>query len=412
MRSIIGMAFRNIFRQKRRTFLLGISIVLGTFVLILGLSFVDGIQKQLFENMLVQQTGHFVVHHESHPVDSSPMAKPDTDLDHALSDDAALEKEIAGMPGIERVIKQTTFAGSLANESGVSAVTVIGQSGMNGEPLADIVNATAASSDPKSEGLYLPKSLSEELDLSVGDEVTLFVRNDAGEMRQELFAVKGVFDSVAPWLSSNAYISLERAQQMLGSEGKSMEWLVYGEKSADLAALEAALDSKTAAKSGWQVATAEEAGGFYAGATLGFKALLIVNLSLIFIVVAMGMTNLMLMASLERTKEIGTLLALGTPRAKVAWLLILEALIIALLATAVSAVLGVATVSWLGSVGIDLQVEAMKYSIGGTKVYPVLSVTNLLLTLGVVTVVIFLAALYPAVKACRWSPIRALRGQY
>jgi ABC-type lipoprotein release transport system permease subunit len=409
MNSILHMALRNLFRQKRRTFILGLSIALSTAVLLFGLSFVEGVQKQLFENLLVRQTGHFVLHHPDYQPDASPLTKPSNDYTKAMHDDPALEEQLLQIQDVRQAVKRLTAAGSLFAKNGVSQATVTGLQLLKPEPLSHFLEAdTKQSAEPK-DAIYLAKPLRDELGVAAGDTVTLVTRNQKGETVRVPFQVAGSFEPSAPWLTSQAYISLSAAQSALAADGKSMEWLVYMEKGANLTAAEQDLTALAESKT-LRLSTAEEVGGFYAGAMLGFKALFLVNLSLIFIVVAMGMTNMMLMSSLERMREIGTLLALGTPRLRVAALIVLEAVLLASLAGGVALLISFIGISALGSVGIDLKAEALTYTIGGSKVYPVLTVLNTVITLWAVLITIFLAALYPAAKACRWSPVRALRG--
>jgi putative ABC transport system permease protein len=409
MRALFQMAFRNVFRQKRRSVLLGLSIGLGAMVLLLGLAFVESFQKQLFENLLVQQAGNFVIHQREHKVDISPLAKPSADFSTALTDDV-LERDVAAIPGIRQVRKQLVFTGALVHADGTTQVNVIGLSGLKGESLAELTGASGGTG--VTEGIFLPEGMSDEIGQKPGSELALFARKADGQTTKVPLTVQGLFAAKAPWLTNRVYIPLAQAQQILGLSGKSMEWLLYVDASANASQLKADLDGLMRKHPDVQVSSVAEVGGFYAGAMLGFKALMVVNMVFLFFVVAMGMTNMMLMATLERTPEIGTLLAIGTPRWRVASLIVLEALLLAFMAVCAGTGLAYGSSIWFAANGIDLRQEALKYIVGGTKVYLIFTGVNFSITLAVVLCTIFLAALYPAVKAASWSPIRALRGQH
>ncbi|HLO02100.1 MAG TPA: FtsX-like permease family protein [Symbiobacteriaceae bacterium] len=407
MRTLLQMAFRNVFRQRRRSLLLGLSVAFGVVVLLLGLAFVEAFQQQLFQNLLVQQAGNFVLHNRAHVVDLSPLVRPNNDFSKALTADE-FGSELTAIPGIREVREQIQFTGSLVHADGTTQVNAIGMASLQGEPLAELIGATRTSGS--GQGLFLPQSMSEETGVKPGDQVTLYTRAANGQMAQLSLTVQGLFEARAPWLTNRVYLPLGQAQQVLGLGDQSMEWLVYLAPGAKPDQVQAALGALTAKDPALQVSTVNEIGGFYAGAILGFKALMIVNVGILFIVVAMGLTNMMLMATLERTQEIGTLLAVGTPRWRVALLVVLEAMLLGLMAIGAGGLIAYGGGAWFAVHGIDLHVDALSYTVGGTKIFLAFTGSHFGVALAVVLGTIVLATLYPAVKASSWSPIRALRG--
>ena len=131
----------------------------------------------------------------------------------------------------------------------------------------------------------------------------------------------------------------------------------------------------------------------------------------VFIAMGFGVVNTILMAVFERMREFGLLKALGMrPRAIVGEVLI-EAVFLLLLGTAVGNLLGWASVAALSVHGIDLSAMAAGMEMWGLSrvVYPVLSRQDLVLANAVVLLLGLVVSIYPAIKAARFTPVEAMR---
>jgi putative ABC transport system permease protein len=125
--------------------------------------------------------------------------------------------------------------------------------------------------------------------------------------------------------------------------------------------------------------------------------------------VAAGVLNTALMSVFERTREIGTLRAVGARRTRVMRLFLAEAGALAVFASAAGGLLGAAVVAALGRVGIPAFSEAQRYSYGGDFLYPVVNWTDVATMPLVMLLVCVAAAVGPAVVAARMRPADALR---
>ena len=127
------------------------------------------------------------------------------------------------------------------------------------------------------------------------------------------------------------------------------------------------------------------------------------------IIAAAGVLNTALMSVFERTREIGTIRAVGTRRGRVVLLFLLEGLLLGLLGAAGGALVGGASVAWFAHHGIPAFSEAQRYSYGGDYLYTSLHWPDLVAVPGMMIVVSVLAALGPALMAARLRPAEALR---
>ena len=124
-----------------------------------------------------------------------------------------------------------------------------------------------------------------------------------------------------------------------------------------------------------------------------------------------GIVNTMLMAVLERTKEIGMLRSVGMHRKSIFIMIIVETSLMGVLSGPIGLLLGYATISWLGERGLDLSVyaDALKEYGMDAIFYPEIENFTYPVLMLVVMITVFIGAMYPAIKAIRLNPLEAIR---
>ena len=132
---------------------------------------------------------------------------------------------------------------------------------------------------------------------------------------------------------------------------------------------------------------------------------------IIFVVALVIINNALVMATLERVREIGTLRAVGAQRRFILAMLVLESVAVGLLFGAAGTLLGAALIALLGRVGIAAGNDVMMFFFSGPRLYPVLASHNLLLSLSIVLVVSVVSSVYPAWIAMRISPREAMQAE-
>jgi ABC-type lipoprotein release transport system permease subunit len=139
------------------------------------------------------------------------------------------------------------------------------------------------------------------------------------------------------------------------------------------------------------------------------RGVLLLAIGIIFIVALVIINNSMLMATLERVREIGTLRAIGAQRRFVMAMVMLETLVLGLLSGAVGAGLGAALVGWMGDVGIPARNDILVFLFSGPRLHPTVGASNLLVALVVILIVSLISTWYPARIATRVQPVEAMR---
>jgi ABC-type antimicrobial peptide transport system permease subunit len=144
---------------------------------------------------------------------------------------------------------------------------------------------------------------------------------------------------------------------------------------------------------------------------LVMRIVLLVAMTIIFVVALIIINNTMVMATLDRSAEIGTMRAIGAQKRQVVALFLAETLLLGLVAGGLGAGAGAALIHWLGQVGVPAVTQALVLFFAGPRLYPTLGPSDLLFGLGSVVSVSLLSAAYPALLAAKVPPILAMQAR-
>lgn len=160
-----------------------------------------------------------------------------------------------------------------------------------------------------------------------------------------------------------------------------------------------------------QVVDWQEAAGIVGQLIIVIRVVLYIAIFIIFSVALVIINNSMVMATMERVQEVGTMRAMGAQRAFILMLFVLETLTLGLVTGALGVVLGVGVIELLGSVGIPATNDVMRFLYAGPRLHPDWSLANVLFGFGVILAVSVASTLYPAIVATRIQPVVAMRGR-
>jgi ABC-type lipoprotein release transport system permease subunit len=156
----------------------------------------------------------------------------------------------------------------------------------------------------------------------------------------------------------------------------------------------------------WQQAT-----GIVGQITMVVRGVLLAAIAILFLVTIVILNNSLVMATLERVSEFGTLRAIGAQKGFVNAMVIFETAVLGALAGVVGAVLGVLTVFWLSRVGIPAPGDLFQVIFGGPRLYPTITAGNIIAGLLATLIVAVFATLYPARLAVSVQPVVAMQGK-
>jgi ABC-type lipoprotein release transport system permease subunit len=169
--------------------------------------------------------------------------------------------------------------------------------------------------------------------------------------------------------------------------------------------------AKVAEPLGLQVVPWQQATGVLGQVSMVISAVLLTAIFILFLVTIVILNNSMVMATLERVGEFGTLRAIGAQKGFVNAMVVFETAVLGVLAGVIGAGLGVGLVLFLGQKGIPAPADLLQVAFGGPRLYPTVTAGNVVAGLVATLVVGVLATLYPARLAMKVQPVVAMQGK-
>ncbi len=411
MQEYLKLAVRNLLRYERRTVLTGLGLLIGCLMLVLNQSFGAGMERQLIFNMIASDTGHIRITGQSERKGSDfeeayAMGKP------LILNPVPIEAVLSSQSGIKSFAKQVQYNCMVSNGFKMKSGTIIG---VEPEKESDLWRHVIPAEMGRplnrddQNGIYINRTAADIFQVGAGDILAVMVQTKDGDSNALDFTVKGIYrEQLEAVGAGKMYILLSAAQDLGKLENGINLIKVYLNDPGRAVQKVRELSEILAQKYRIDIRDWKSAGGFFFGTVVAFQIFGDILCLVLFLVVATSIMNTMLMAVYGRTREIGTLMAMGTKRRQVLGLFVIEALVLGLAATGVGAVLGGLITLLLGSIGIPAFTESLKYALGGDRVYPYLTLENILLSAAVIITLTVVAAVYPAWTASRLKPIKAL----
>jgi len=253
--------------------------------------------------------------------------------------------------------------------------------------------------------------LARELDARIGERIVLMVQSEDGSMGAEALKLAGTFETGSDSFDGQlAFVALPDGQRLLGC-GRAVTSVVIMMK--DFQAIDGAHAALAAAVAGlpvnalsWRDVNREIVG------VIGFQdAIMGILLAVIFLIVAVGIANTLLMALYERVREFGLMMAMGSTPGEVSRLVVLESLLLGVIGLGAGGALGSGLVLFFHRRGLTLPLkEALSYMLPFDKViYMDFAPRSHLISAAALLVTCAAAAVVPAVRAARLKPVDALR---
>jgi ABC-type lipoprotein release transport system permease subunit len=403
---LIRLAWRNLWRRKRRTLITALSIAIGVALCIFFTGLSDGMYGRIISMATRLGSGHLVV--------ESPDYRDDQDLENSLVAGDDLIDLITGQPSVEGYSLRISGPGILSSSYGT-----VGGGFDAVQPELD--REVSLLANKIVEGHYLESGsdiivgseVVRKLKVKLGGKVVLTTQDRDGETVQELFRVAGIFRTSSPMLDGFYFqITLAKAQKMLGmAPGEVTQLGIYLTDKSQMEQVTTALESSGAlASTGAVVVPWQQVLKDLADYIKVDNAFNYVFQVLLFLVILAGVLNTVLMSVMERTYEFGVLLSIGMSRLRLMALVLIECAMLGAVGTAAGAVLG-----WLENAILKrhpIELELSSSSVGGFFFEPSLMMNiaafHFVFTLSAVFVLILVVGIYPAWKAGQVEPVEAL----
>ncbi len=402
----LRLAWRNIWRHRRRTLIVVLAMGFGLALMMMYDGLIAGFDQAIYGNAIKLLGGNIQVHASGYRADAGQLPLL------PLADDRSVVEAALAQPQVLSATRRINTGGLATSREGAFAV---GITGIEPEKEVDI-NLVAQNvvsgrylTSEDTDVVFMGQGLATAMGVVVGDRITLAGRATHEQTRSRTMTVVGIYDLGMPDIEKQRLnISLAEAQSVYGINETSTEVAIVlkqlGEEQSVISKLIPALP-------GYEVASYEDNFPELKQA-LGTKGAVMNIFSVIILMIAaIGILNMLLMAVYERTREIGLLGALGLKPRQISLLFVLEGTMIGLVGVFVGVGLGLLFNGLFMRVGMDFSqfgnITSYMALISG-KVYPTWGVDKLLGRGLTVAIIAMLAAFYPAREAARREPAEAL----
>ncbi len=403
---LLRLAWRNLWRHKRRTWLTASAIAFSAMLLVFMITLQLGAYDMMIDTTLRVYTGQMQVQHTGY--------KEKPQMRTVVTDAVLLADRLRELTGYATIaVRAQGFAlvSSAERSYGVPLIGVQPEYERGVSTLPHLVKQGRYLTDSRAQELVIGSALARNLKLKLGDELTLLGTGRDGSVAATVLPVAGFFESGNPDLDRRLVMMPLETLQETFSLGKDAHLIVVSGPDYDtIPQTKAMVQRGIADRPGLVVLDWDEL-------VPGIKQLIqtdmvqnwITYIALI-VIVTLSIMNTFLMSVLERTREFGIMLALGISPLRLGTMVILESAFLTLLGLGIGIAIGGGIATWLHYEGFSFPGMKEIYAQFGLPgvIHPKLSVEGFLLGPSVIFVCTLLAALYPALRIRKLQPVEAI----
>jgi ABC-type lipoprotein release transport system permease subunit len=397
------LAWRNLWRNHRRTIIMLAAISIGVWAMIFMTSLMRGMVNDMVRDGIEALPGTVQAHHadfRDDPSVSNLLPLTDTQINAAFAD-----KDFKGWSSRVRV------PGVVSSEQDSRGVTVFGVDPLQEKSLNAVGSTVVEGRDlngVSDKGVVIGRKLAEKLDTELGKRIVIMSQDPDNEIADRGYRIVGLFEAnLAIYEETMVFAGKATLQDMLGIGDRVSEIGVVGSDYRNVDSLRddvAQLVGDDAEVLGWQELNT------YLGSMLGvMDGFVLVWMIVVFLALSFGLVNTLVMAVFERVREIGLMLALGMRPSGILMQIVIESIMLLVIGLAIGNALAWASIIPLQD-GIDISIvaEGMEMFGASSILYPELDIRDAVTANVVVLFLGFLASLSPAWRASRYQPIEAI----
>lgn len=402
MNQIIKMAFRDLGRNRRRSFLSSLALGVGLALLLLMASFVNGEMNSTLDTTIRLQSGHLQIRAQTYDETKSSLK-----WDDLVENPDQLVAQISSMEQVKAATPRLYASGIVSSMNKSSGVRVFGidpLSPANAPYREGVISGDFLSSDDR-QGIVIGQPLAEKLNLQTGDQVQLSINTSNGDVDEQSFIIRGIYSTATfGFDSTTVFLPLGKAQAMSQTENHASAIFILLNERDQTDTVAAALQTTKYKVLNWiemneLIIQTEELSNAY--------------MSLLYLIV-LGITatvivNTLVMAVYERTREIGILSAIGMKSGRIMALFLAESTFLAIGGIIMGLILGTLAVAYLAKYGFYIGNMGITGLLIGNRIYAELTLDDTLNLSLIALIITVLAGLYPAILATRLEPVDALR---
>lgn len=400
------IAWRNIWRNPRRTAVILIAVLIGIWSMIFLGALMRGMVDGMIENGISTLTGHIQIHHADY--------RKDPVVQNSMHGEKKVVAELdTVLPEGARYVRRIRINAIASNARHSTGITLVGIEPEKEKGVSFIGNGVAEGRylDPGDRNaIIVGKALLDKFDTRIGHKLVLMAQDAQNEVASKAFRIIGTFRAeMASTEKGFVFVTLPAAGKMLKLNDAISEISISLHERGMEETIASQLNARFAAM-GFVADTWKDLIPLLRAYLDIFDGFMYIWYLVVFTAMGFGIVNTMLMAVYERMREFGLLKALGM---KPYWILrsvLTESLFLLVLGTLLGNLFGFLFVYATAQTGIDLSALAAGAEMWGMSrmIFPVIAVQDVLVANGMVVILGLAVSAYPAVKAARFTPVEAM----
>jgi ABC-type lipoprotein release transport system permease subunit len=403
MIQLYKMAWRDLGRNRRRTFFSMLALAFGVALLLFMASFIAGEMRGALQSAIKLQSGHLQVRAASYNEDKTSL-----DFADLIENPDALTAQIVAHPEVAVATPRLYATAIVAvgdTSTGVRLIGIDPASAANAPFHDGMVAGDYLTADDRT-GMLMGRTLADKLGLAPGSTVNLLVNTSNGDVDQQPFVIRGIYSTATPgYDESTIFLPMAKAQAIARAENHASVIFILLKNQDQTSAMAAALQG-----SAYQIKTYLELNALLSD----FETFANVYMYLFYLIV-LGITatvivNTLIMSVFERMREIGILAAMGMRSGRIMAMFFAESSLLAVGGIAMGVALGSVLSLYIQHYGFFIGDFGITGMLIGERIYTYLTLNDAVTLTIIAFSITLLAALYPAMLAANMEPVEALHG--
>jgi ABC-type lipoprotein release transport system permease subunit len=404
MMQIFKMAFRDLGRNRRRSFFSALAVAVGLALLMLMASVINGEMGGAIESSIRLQTGHIQLRMPSYDENKSSLKWADL-----VENPDQIASQIAALAQVKAATPRLFASGFLSTGNQSTGARIVG------------IDPTSAANDPYREGIisgsYLTaddiggiligKPIADRLKLNAGDQVNLSVNTSNGDVQEQIFTVRGIYTTNTYGFDNGTiFLPLAKAQAITQTQNHASTIFIVLKDTSFTDSVVAALKGASL-----KVLTWKDLNSLMVDYESMAQSYISIFYMIILAITASVIINTLIMSVYERTREIGILSAIGMRGGRIMGLFLAESSLLAIGGVIMGLLLGLFSVYLFNIKGFYIGNMGLTGILITNTIYAKLTLNDTINVSTMTFVVTLLAGLYPAITASRLQPVEALRAE-
>ena len=401
---IIKIAWRNVWRNKLRSSIVIISMILGLWSGLFTVAMSRGVNEQRVKSAINTYLHHVQIH--------NPSFEYNLDINSTIDKPLKIFDELKNDNLVKKYSSRVIISAMASTAHGAQGIKLVGIDSDEEKTFSDISQNMIDGnyfSKIKSKPVIIGKKLADNLNLDLKKKISFTFVDDNGDLQRVKFKVEGIYKSAnSIFDGGTVYVKKQDLIKLIEKKSSIHEIAIILNNIEDSDILKKKLSNHN---SNNKVETWRDLSPELGSVQELMVWFFLIFMSIILLALSFGIANVMLMAVLERKRELGMLMSVGLNKSKIFFMILFETIFISLIALPTGILLSYLMISYYGQIGIDLSIVSEGLDAFGMKsmVYTSLPLSYYIMITILTLFVTLISSLFPARRALKLDPAQAIK---